>query len=267
MAVVIVVFQGFISWWRWHHGLLLSLFNNCLGSILKHGHIDLIITALVNSINLYRHFFQHFLLGLVALGRYQVDEALVMGRAFLDRVYFVPDTWRAGLRDDFHWLLINLRIHALLGFGTVGRRRIDGGRRRLCSGRAVNLLRTSTCLLFIEWAIAAFARGAVLLLRILSFKHFLKRICFSSLVRLKISLNIIVDTRVVLLLLAIVLLDSIQLAFEILGLTRRQLVVLAQAVENVGSDEYALHTHVQIDAHLMIIIGSVVFYRVGVQSH
>ena len=55
--------------------------------------------------------------------------------------------------------------------------------------------------------------------------------------------------------------------FEKIGLARRQLVVLAEAIKDVGAHKYALHAHVEVNAHLVIVVRTVILDGVRVQGH
>ena len=59
----------------------------------------------------------------------------------------------------------------------------------------------------------------------------------------------------------------VELVLEVFGLARCQLIVLAKAIQDVGSHKYALHAHIEVDAHLMVIVRSVILNGVRVQSH
>jgi len=261
LAIIVVIFKGFIWHWCGNWSFVLFSFRWLnFWSVFKHGHIDLVIATLRHLIDLLIHLLLNFLSGLVLFARYQVYKMLV--QCWFDPAmlcfHFFPDARSFWLRNDFHWFLICLRSRALY-FGAIG-----------YVGRLRCRWTIYLCWTFITFSFANLASSSlsfVLLKWVLFLKYLLKRVGLASFIRFEIRLHIVINARLLLLRLRFVLFNSIQLALEILGLTGRQIVMLAKAVENVRADEHTLHSHVQIDAHLMIVVGSVIFYSVRVQGH
>ena len=44
-------------------------------------------------------------------------------------------------------------------------------------------------------------------------------------------------------------------------------IMITEAVEDIRADQHALHPHVEVDAHLMVVVGPVVLDGVTIQSH